>query len=150
MSLIPFDNCRYSRREVLLMRADTSNSTAVCNELRGAYLADFLLSKFYRTNLMVICRIFPPKFDRFHTTEIYVIRYNSLFLNRTNHRKVKASRAPFPQPCLAQINHNGTPQTFLKNSRNFINDAACEQRVYFHSPCAANFIALLNLLKGKV
>jgi hypothetical protein len=46
---------------------------------------------FYSLNfpelILVICWIFPPKLDRFHITEIYVIRYNSLFLNGTNQRK---------------------------------------------------------------
>ncbi len=95
------------------------NSTAVCNELRGAYLADFLQSKFSRTNWMVICRIFPPKFDRFHTTEIYVIRYNSLFLHRTNQRKVKASRPPLSQPCLAQIYRNDATNIFKKSAKSY-------------------------------
>ncbi len=65
-------NCKYKHQFY-------PNSTAVCNELRGANLADFLQSKFSRSNWKVICRIFPPKLARFHTAEIYVIRYNSLF-----------------------------------------------------------------------
>ncbi len=52
------------------------NSTAVCIELRRG----FLQFKFSRTNWMFIFRIFPPKLDRFHHTEIYVIRYNFVIL----------------------------------------------------------------------
>ena len=69
-----------------IFSAGLQSCRAVCNELIGAYLADFLQSKLFWTHWMVICRIFPPKLDRFHTTEIYVIQYNSLFLNRTNQR----------------------------------------------------------------
>ncbi len=77
--------------------AGLQSCRTVCNELIGAYLADFLQSKFFWTHWMVICRIFPPKLDRFHTTEIYVIRYNSFFLDRTNQR---ISSNPHLQKCL--------------------------------------------------
>jgi len=33
--------------------------------------------------------VLPPKFDKFHIQRMYVTRYNSLFLNRTNQRIVE-------------------------------------------------------------
>jgi hypothetical protein len=60
----------------------------VCNELRKSYLADFLQSKFSRTNCMVILPDFPAKTWQISYTEMYVIRHNSLFLNRTNQRRL--------------------------------------------------------------
>jgi len=58
-------------------------SSADCNEMRESCLADFLQSKVLPNYLHVV---FPPKFNRFHIQRMYVIRYNSLFLNPTNQR----------------------------------------------------------------
>ncbi len=45
----------------------------------------FLSQSFPELFAWLICRIFPPNFYRFHIRSVYIIRYNSLFLNRTNH-----------------------------------------------------------------